>query len=65
MTNTIPDIPDAGRYSIKETCTLLKISRSLLYSHINDELITPGTRPINGRKYFTGAEIKRFYRKQF
>ena len=64
MTNTIPDIPDAGRYSANQTANLLGIHRNTLIRYFNDGKIKFGIRKANGRKFFTGAEIKRVWKDQ-
>ena len=65
MTAVQPDIPDAGRYTPKETASYLGIHRNTLMSYWKTGVIKFGIRKANGRKFFTGAEIKRVWKAQY
>lgn len=61
MTNIEPQVPDAGRYSIGETCKLLGIHRNTLDKHTNEGFIRCGYRKTNKRRFYKGSEIKRYW----
>lgn len=65
MTTTLPDIPDAGRYTPKQAAEYLGIHRNTLTNYCNDGKISFGIRKTNGRKFFTGAEIKRVWKATY
>lgn len=62
MTPIEPMVDVAGRYSITETCSALRIHRNTLRQHTEGGLIKCGFRRVNGRKFYTGAEIKRYWK---
>lgn len=61
MVKEVPDVPRKAKFSIKETASILGISRTSLYRYIKEKYIFAKVRPCNGRQYFTGAEIIRFW----
>ena len=62
MTAIEPQVPATGRYSIKETCEHLKINRGTLSAHTKAGYIRCGFRRQNKRKFYTGIEIKRYWK---
>lgn len=64
MTNTEPQVIDTGRYSHNQTCAILKISSKTLYRHSENGSIQFGLHPANGRRFYTGRDIKRYWKAQ-
>lgn len=65
MVTEEPKISDAGRFSATETARLLGIHRDTLRKHTESRLIKFGIRRTNGRKFYLGAEIKRYWRSSY
>lgn len=63
MTAIEPKCADAGRYSVTEACILLGIHRNTLERYRANNLIKAGFRMANHRKFYTGSEIKKLWRK--
>lgn len=61
MVNTKPQIPDTANYSISEASQILNISRTTLLRHTNDGFVRCKFRKQNKRKFYTGAELKRYW----
>lgn len=59
-----PTVNGAGRYSVTETCSLLGIHRNTLSGYTNSGDIKCGYRRNNGRKFYLGSEILKFWRAQ-
>lgn len=57
-----PSANPNGRYSVSDTCALLGIHRNTLLNATNRGAIKCGYRD-NFRKYYTGYEIIRFWKK--
>ena len=57
-----PRVAATGRYSIPETCRALGIHRNTLRLYTQGGLIKCGFRRANGKKFYTGAEILRFWK---
>jgi DNA-binding transcriptional MerR regulator len=64
MIATEPQVSMTGRYSSKETSTLLDIHRNTLRNYTNNGDIKCGYRKTNGRRFFLGSEILRFWKAQ-
>lgn len=64
MVNVEPNIPPTARYSIGEAARILGINRNTLRRHTNigPTGINCQYRKSNGRKFYTGLEIVRFWR---
>jgi DNA-binding transcriptional MerR regulator len=60
-----PDIPDNGRYSIKETSRHLGIHRNSLKTYTDQGLIKCGFRKASMKKFYAGSEIKRFWKSTY
>lgn len=63
ITATEPQCADAGRYSVTQACSLLGIHRSTLERYRAHNLIKAGFRAHTNRKFYTGIEIKKLWRK--
>ncbi|MDE6183214.1 MAG: helix-turn-helix domain-containing protein [Rikenellaceae bacterium] len=64
MTATEPKVDKDGRYSTKETAKMLGISRRTLDDHARIGKIKYGRRRSNGRRFYTGMEIVRYWRAE-
>ena len=65
MVTEEPKVSDAGRYSATETAKVLGIHRDTLRKHTENRLIKFGLRRTNGRKFYLGSEIKRYWRSSY
>lgn len=65
MSTQEPDVTLTGRYTPKETCALLGISRQTLHTRTQAGIIKAGIRKADNRKFYTGAEIRRHWMAQF
>lgn len=61
MTPTIPQVSDAGRYNVTQTCSLLMIHRNTLERYRQTGRIRCGWRSDKKTKYYLGKEIKRLW----
>lgn len=64
MVNEEPKVSPTARYSIEEAAALLGIHRNTLRRHTNTGPtgISCSFRKSNGRRFYTGLEIVRFWR---
>lgn len=62
MTNEEPNVADAGRYTMTETCKVLGIHRNTLRRWLQAGKMKVKFRRIDKRKVIEGAEIKRAWR---
>ena len=65
MVTLEPNIPNDGRYSIAETCEHLGVHRNSLRNYTDSGLIKCGFRRVNMKKFYTGSEIKRFWKSTY
>ena len=65
MTSFEPLVIKTGRYSVKETCEILQIHRNSLTAYTENGLIKCGIRKTNGRKYYVGSDIKKFWESSY
>lgn len=65
MIETEPHVITTGRYPISKASEILGINRKTLYRHTIDGLIKCGFRRTNGRKFYTGGEILRYWKAQY
>lgn len=62
MVNEQPKVSPAGRYSAAETCALLGIHRNTLLNWRRSGFLKPsGCHRVNGRSYYTGLDIIKFW----
>lgn len=64
ITSVEPRVSLTGRYSIKETCKALSISRETLRRYTYAGHIRCGFRKNNAQKFYLGSEIIRFWKAQ-
>ena len=62
ITSTEPNVAITGRYSIPETCKALGIHRNTLRLYTLEGKIKCGFRKASRKKFYTGAEILKFWR---
>lgn len=64
MVNEEPKLSPTARYAIGEAAKILGISRNTLRKHTNTGPagIDCGFRKSNGRKFYTGLDIMRYWR---
>jgi len=65
MIITEPAVAITGRYSVSEASKILGIDRKTLYRHTIDGIIKCGFRRANGRRFYTGSEIQRYWKAQY
>lgn len=61
MTSVEPNIPDNGKYNTTQACQLLGLSYKTLMKRVEEGVLSVDIHK-NGRKYFKGISIKRFWR---
>ena len=64
MVNIEPQISDSARYTVTEVAALLQLHRNTIRDLAESRMLKYKLSPRNGRKYFLGREIKRFWRTQ-
>lgn len=57
-----PQVISTSRYSIRETCDILCITRKTLDKYTKQGLIHCDYRPKTLRKFYTGHSIMKFWR---
>ena len=62
MTSQEPLINEGAHLSSKEAAAVLGIHRNTLRRLANCRLIKYSISRLNGRRYYTGRELKRFWR---
>lgn len=65
MSTAEPNVSDSGRYSIGEAAKILGVHRNTLRQHTNQGLIKCGFRRQNMRRFYTGVEIKKYWKSQY
>ena len=62
MVSEFPDVADGACYTIGETAKILGVYRDTLRKHADNGFIKYGKNRNNGRKFFRGSEIKRYWK---
>lgn len=57
-----PKVSPKSRYDTNATCTLLGVSRKTLRKYTVAGLIKCGLRQCNGRKFYEGSDILKFWK---
>lgn len=65
MTSNEPNVSDTGRYSITETSRILEVSSETIRRHTKGGMINCKFSKVNGRRFYTGTEIKKYWRLTF
>lgn len=64
MKQTEPNIVTNAKYSISEVAEILEVTTATINRWTANGMIHAGRRRVNGRRYWTGAEILRAWRAQ-
>ncbi len=64
MITDMPHVALEGRYSVTEASALLGIDRKTLRVHTLANRIKFGIRRSNGRKFYTGRELLRYWKSE-
>lgn len=64
MRITEPNIPDTAKVPIGKAANILGISRDTLRNHTYNGHIKCGYNRINKRRFYTGRELKRYWKAQ-
>ncbi|MBO8467190.1 MAG: helix-turn-helix domain-containing protein [Bacteroidetes bacterium] len=62
ITSEEPKVSATGRYGTMETCRKLGVCKDTLRRYRSEHKIRCGYRKENGKVFYTGAEILRFWR---
>lgn len=62
MNPVLKGVAMAGRYDTKTTCEILGISVRTLQNHTKEGRIKCGRRRSNGRPFYEGSEIVRYWK---
>lgn len=62
MVNECPNVADSNCYTIGKAAELLGVHRDTLRKHAENGFIKYGKNRKNGRKFFRGSEIKRYWK---
>lgn len=60
-----PKVLTSARYSITEAAHILGIHIKTLRNHTNEGVIKCGFRRANGRRFYLGSEILRYWKSQY
>ena len=64
MIQTEPTISESAKYGLGEAAAILGVSTASISRWTASGLIHAGRRRVNGRRYWTGAELLRAWRAQ-
>lgn len=64
MTNAEPKVSEMGRYTTKQVAELLEVNVSTVRRHTKAGYLRCGHWRHNGRRFYTGKEILRYYKAQ-
>lgn len=64
MICTEPNVVSSARYGVLETAAILAVNRTTIFRYEQGGYLKPGYRKANHKKFFSGAEILRFWRSQ-
>lgn len=65
ITSLEPQCADSGRYNTNETAKILGLHINTIRKHADEGYIRFGIRKSNNRRFFLGAEIKKYWRQQY
>ena len=60
-----PQISDTDRYSIGETCKILNLNNKTVLKYTDQGAFKCSFRKTNSRRFYTGLDIKKFWRSQY
>ena len=61
MVNEFPSVSLMRRYTTKEACTILGVCRNTLVKYTRAGMIEFGTMKSNGRRFYLGGSLLKFY----
>ena len=64
MTTEVPNVSPTGRYNTKETAAALGVCVDRVRNYANRGVLKCGYRRHNGRRFYEGSEIIRFWRSR-
>ncbi len=64
MTTECPAVVQNGRYSVTEAAKALGCTRQTINAKVRDGILRCGYRRTNGRKFFLGSEIIRYWKSE-
>lgn len=65
MNSVLPSVEEQGVYSTGQTCEMLGISRNTLVKYTRAGKIRARRNTLNGRIFYIGTDIKKFWIKTF
>ena len=65
MKSVLPPIEAKGRYSAKEAAELLGVSLRTIQRHTKEGYLHFGIRPVNGRRFYYGSELVRYWKAEY
>ena len=65
MRSILPPIEAKGRYSPREAAELLGVSLRTIQRHTNEGYLNCGIRPANGRRFYYGSELVRYWKAEY
>lgn len=65
MTATQPEVTATGRYSTKDTASLLGVSLRTIQHWIKENKLKAQIRKINGQTFITGTEILKAWNQTY
>lgn len=65
MTNTVPTIDPKARFELREAAAILDVGKASVLRWTSIGRLRCGIKKSNGRKFWTGAELIRFWKSEF
>ena len=65
LTSDEPEVSNNGRYPTMVVCAILGVCYKTLIKYTDQGKIRCGIRKSNGRKFYLGSEIKRFWKATY
>lgn len=65
MTNTVPTIDPKARFELREAAAILDVGKASVLRWTSTGRLRCGVKRSNGRKFWTGAELIRFWKSEF
>lgn len=62
MTNTEPVVEQHAKYELREAAKALDVSKSCIIKWTAKGFLKSGRKKVNGRQFWTGAELLRAWR---
>lgn len=65
MINTAPKIDPSARLELREAAAALNVDKSTIQKWTKDQRLRCGVKKSNGRKYWLGSELIRFWKAEY